>query len=189
MVRDRFEITVPPDAPPGLYDIQLGWYESATGQRLPVGEGDALRIAVLPVARATTNPIPLKSLGEQFAGVATLESFAWELDSGALELILRWVATDYLNEDYSVFVHLVDPMADDRLVGQGDAPPLSGRWPTSLWLPGVPLDDVYRIAVPADLAAGAYDLMIGLYNPRTGERLALPDGRDAIRLEGIQFDR
>ncbi len=68
------------------------------------------------------------------------------------------------------------------MVAQGDAPPMAGRWPTSLWLPGLTVDDVHTITRPPDLPAGTYHLLVGLYDPGTGDRLSLPDGRDAMRL-------
>jgi hypothetical protein len=71
------------------------------------------------------------------------------------------------------------------VVAQGDAPPLGGRWPTSLWLPGVELDDAHPIPLASDLLPGTYDLLVGLYDPTTGTRLRLPDGNDSLRLTEI----
>ena len=36
MVADRFEVPLPPDAPPGRYQVRVGLYNEADGQRLPV---------------------------------------------------------------------------------------------------------------------------------------------------------
>jgi hypothetical protein len=36
VITDEYEITVQPDAPPGDYQIAVGMYDAATGQRLPV---------------------------------------------------------------------------------------------------------------------------------------------------------
>jgi len=63
--------------------------------------------------------------------------------------------------------------------------PLGGRWPTSLWLPGVPLDDVHTNPLPENLPPGTYELLVGPYDPETGERLPLPDGNDALRLADL----
>ena len=104
-----------------------------------------------------------------------------------MRVTLRWSADARLDSDYTVFVHLVGAEGDDAAIAQGDASPLGGRWPTSLWLPGMTLDDVHTIALPEDLAAGSYHLLVGLYDPATGERLRLPDGRDAVRLVGVEI--
>jgi len=120
-------------------------------------------------------------LGEAVA----LEGFAWQLDRSMLQVALRWSTDTLVAADYTVFVHLVDPEDGDRLVGQGDAPPLDGRWPTSLWLPGITLDDVHTIPLSGDLLPGTYHLLVGLYDPKTGQRLLLPGGSDSVRLAGI----
>jgi len=43
-VVDRYAITVQPDAPPGLYRIEVGMYLLETGQRLPVFDGQGQRM-------------------------------------------------------------------------------------------------------------------------------------------------
>jgi hypothetical protein len=182
MVRDLFTLTVPADAPPGLYDVQVGWYDPGGKERLPVGEGDTVRVAVLPVGWAGTGLQTLTSAGARFGDVITLEGYTWQVEPEAVQVTLRWSTDVFLDSDYTVFVHLVDPEDGDRMVAQGDAPPMGGRWPTSLWLPGVAVDDVHTITLPPDLPAGPYYLLVGLYDPVTGDRLPLPDGRDAMRL-------
>jgi hypothetical protein len=87
-----------------------------------------------------------------------------------LPVTLFWQAQARMAEDYQVFVHLMGP--DGRPVAQGDKSPLDGDWPTSAWEPGQTFRDDYRIAVPADLAPGAYELRVGLY--RLGDFARLP---------------
>ena len=36
MTYDRFEVTLPPDTPPGRYQVRVGLYNEVDGQRLPV---------------------------------------------------------------------------------------------------------------------------------------------------------
>jgi hypothetical protein len=108
-------------------------------------------------------------------------------DPEVLWVSLRWSADDWLDADYTVFVHLVDAEGDGAAIAQGDGPPLNGRWPTSLWIPGTALDDVHTVTLPDGLAAGMYDLLVGLYDPASGERLRLPDGHDAVRLAGVEI--
>jgi hypothetical protein len=187
MVRDTFTLTVPADATPGLYDVQVGWYDPATDERLPVGEGTAFRVAVLPVSWAGTGQEDLIPAGDRFGEVVTLEGYAWQADADEVQVTLRWGVAAPLDSDHTVFVHLVGADGDDAAIAQGDAPPLGGRWPTSLWLPGITLDDVHTISLPEDLAAGSYHLLVGFYNPATGERLRLPDGRDVVRLAGVKI--
>ena len=198
MVRDTFVLTVPLDAPPGLYEVRVGWYDPVTEGRLPVGEGTTFRIAVLPVNWAVTEREDLVAVGERFGEAITLEGYASMTDAEVLGVMkdpevlwvsLRWSADDWLDADYTVFVHLVDAEGDDVAIAQGDAPPLDGRWPTSLWIPGAALDDVHTVLIPDGLAAGTYDLLVGLYDPVTGERLRMPNGRDAARLVGVEIEK
>jgi hypothetical protein len=185
MVRDTFTLTVPVDAPHGLYDVQVGWYEPATGQRLPVGERDAYRVAVLPLGVVGAGEQDVLPLDARLGKAVRLVGYAWQAGPEGVQVTLRWSADDFVDADYTVFVHLVDPGDGDRVIAQGDGPPLGGRWPTSLWLPGIRIDDSHAIELPAGLPAGNYDLLVGLYDPVTGDRLTLPDGGDAVRVSGI----
>jgi hypothetical protein len=189
MVRDRFTLTVPVDTPPGLYHIQVGWYDPATQERLPVGQGDAFHLATLPVGWSATGSQPMIPLQARFGEAIVLEGAAWQVGPAEVEVTLRWSTDAFLDTDYTVFVHLVDPEEGDRLLAQGDGPPLEGRWPASHWLPGVALDDVHTIELPEDLSAGTYHLLVGIYDPASKDRVRLPDGSDFVRLTGLEIPR
>jgi len=88
----------------------------------------------------------------------------------SLRLMLHWTATETPAGDYSVFVHLLGP--DGTLVAQQDNWPLRGACPTSLWGPGERFDDPYELVVPPGVPPGPYTLVTGMYDWRTGERLA-----------------
>ncbi len=93
-----------------------------------------------------------------------------------LPVALRWRATGSAGRDYSVFLHLRD--VGGRTVAMGDAGPTwfvprpVSRWPaTAADTSGVWTAHV--IALPDDLAAGRYELVIGWYDWQTGARLVL----------------
>ncbi len=86
--------------------------------------------------------------------------------------------------DYSVFVHLLN--ADGVLVAQHDGPPGAGYAPTTTWGADQRIADQHSLLLPADLPAGDYTLAVGLYNPLTGERLAL-DGGDSLPLTVVHL--
>ena len=194
MVRDTFTLTVPPGAPAGLYDVQVGWYptiprdagDGTAQDRLRVGEASSFRVAVLPVSWQTTGMEAVTRVDAGFGEAIKLEGYAVHTDAETVYATLRWSTSSYLDNDYTVFVHLVGADGDQALA-QGDAPPLAGRWPTSLWLPGVPLDDGHIVPLPPDLQPGVYHLLTGLYDPATGERLPLPDGSNALHLVEIHL--
>jgi hypothetical protein len=44
------------------------------------------------------------------------------------------------------------------------------------------------LKIPGDLPAGQYRLTTGLYDELTGQRLTLPDGKDAIELTTVEVE-
>lgn len=89
---------------------------------------------------------------------------------GKVHLNLVWQAWDQVQEDYTVFVHLVD--RDGRILAQEDAAPAGGERPTSGWRPGEIVADAYALSSPQG-ASGPFRLALGWYLPQTGERLPL----------------
>ncbi|HEX9370336.1 MAG TPA: glycosyltransferase family 39 protein [Roseiflexaceae bacterium] len=81
-------------------------------------------------------------------------------------LRLTWETTAIPPADYWLFAHLDGP--DGRRYAQLDLP-----YPTSQWAPGRTITSELPITLPADAPAGAYRLLIGLYLPEQGQRLAL----------------
>ena len=43
VVKDRHVLTLPPDMPPGEYQVEVGLYDLASGMRLPVIPPDGMR--------------------------------------------------------------------------------------------------------------------------------------------------
>ena len=91
-----------------------------------------------------------------------------------LPVALRWQAAGPSPRDYTVFLHLRD--LSGRTVATGDATP---TWfiprPTSQWPADAQVWDAHALALPADLAPGRYELVVGWYYWETGERLARVD--------------
>lgn len=103
----------------------------------------------------------------------------------ALEVTLYWRALTQPDQDYTVFMHLLDQ--NGALLGQGDGPPLDADYPSSHWLPGQLLSDTHIVQLSGDLPPGAH-LLVGLYRLSDGVRLPAYDVmgeralNDAIRL-------
>lgn len=91
----------------------------------------------------------------------------------AVTIHMYWQATQPPTVDYSVFVHLLN--AEGEIVAQQDQQPTGGRLPTSTWPRGYIVADDVVVRLPADLPAGTYRLITGIYNPFTGIRLAAED--------------
>ena len=92
-----------------------------------------------------------------------------------LLLTLRWQAQKPVGGDLKVFAHLVD--GDGQIVAQRDSQPLSGRKPTSTWTVGETVVDRLGLLLPSEgqPPSGEYDLLVGMYDPDTLERLPLLD--------------
>jgi hypothetical protein len=88
---------------------------------------------------------------------------------GQVDLTLNWQGLTAIDEDYTVFIQVLD--AQDRLVGQIDAWPLQGTYPTSQWAVGEAVTDPYTIQLDADLPSGEYRLQVGMYLLATLQRL------------------
>ncbi|MCW1971045.1 MAG: glycosyltransferase family 39 protein [Anaerolineae bacterium] len=88
-----------------------------------------------------------------------------------LHVTLTWRATAQPNKDYNVFMQLLD--ANGKIVAQRDGPPANGFLPTSRWLPPLVFDDVRTLNIPADLPAGEYRLVLGMYDLQSGARIGI----------------
>ncbi len=69
---------------------------------------------------------------------------------------------------YTVVLHLVE---DTGSITQRDSYPGLGNYATTVWDVGRTFGDVYELKLPADAAPGTAQLVYGLYNGDTGQRL------------------
>jgi len=86
---------------------------------------------------------------------------------------LYWQARATMDEDYTVFVHLLDEGGNLR--AQQDCQPQGGDYPTSLWRRGEVIWDDHDIPLPPDLPVGIYRLAAGMYLLDSMERLPVFD--------------
>jgi hypothetical protein len=91
-------------------------------------------------------------------------------------LTLYWRSLAPVNEDYVIFIHLLD--ASGNVIAQADAPPTQNAYPTSWWAPGEQIADVHTLPT----APGVTSIRLGLYDLTTGQRLSIVEsslpGRD-----------
>ena len=107
------------------------------------------------------------------------------LKSQEVVLNLYWQALREMNENYTVFVHLVDGSGTVR--SQKDSAPVNDTYPTSLWQPGEFVTDAYKLPVPPDLPPGEYTIRVGMYLAETGARLPVAGNGDRVELEKINI--
>ncbi|MBA3534040.1 MAG: glycosyltransferase family 39 protein [Ardenticatenales bacterium] len=177
LVRDPHPLTLPPDMPPGTYRLVAGLYEPATGTRLLTSAGrDVLELGTLQVYERP------RQLSEPTIGVANNVHFgervvlarvaiADTLSPGTpLEVTLVWRSTQTGGTPLRVFVQLyyqeTQLVVSDHLLYP----------PATAWIDGEWIVDEHTLLLPAELEAGEYRLIVGLYDPATGSRLATPKG-------------
>ena len=203
-VRDEHRLEVPPDIPPVQYLLRVGLYDRRTGERLVVltDDGSAIgdSIALQPVRVIRAKPVSPRQLPYrvEYTLGGQIELLGYDLEVGDckleigdcesgiedFELTLYWRAKAVVENDYTVFVHLVDQ--GGKLWGQGDSVPVRGMYPTSAWLPGQSVEDRHVIQVDPGVPPGSYRVLVGLYDPATLERLEAvgPEGPVLSAVEG-----
>jgi 4-amino-4-deoxy-L-arabinose transferase-like glycosyltransferase len=90
---------------------------------------------------------------------------------GRVGLTLYWRAGFVGDKNYTVFVHVID--GDGRMWAGQDNWPQNNEFPTSLWMAGEFITDVYEIGLPSDIPPGEYQIEVGMYLLETMERLQI----------------
>lgn len=171
---------------PDVAQVQVGLYDYDSGWRLPVQGadgrvlGDAVTVGEVDIA-ATPDPWP-NAIHINFDNQIELAGYELaprSLKPGqALDLTLYWRALGPIGHNYTVFAHLLGP--GEMVWAVGDSRP---QPPTTSWLAlGQVIEDRHRLELPQDVPPGQYEIEVGLYRARTGERLDLiaPDGRRTL---------
>jgi len=115
------------------------------------------------------------------------------LDSNEkLHLALHWKPIGHPTLDYTVFTQLIGP--DGLVWGQQDNQPQAGRYPTTGWNLRDKVIDRYDLELREGAPVGEYRLIVGMYDLKTGQRLAAVDNEgnhladDAIMLTTIEVE-
>ena len=184
VVADTYHVPVAPDAEyhhaPTRTNIAAGIYDFFEPGRPGRPAVNAAGEPVEPiVAWAKLVPWqwpdpPQQTEPVEFIDKARLLSYRLHDDQQALTL--TWQVENPFDSDYTVFIQAWDAKTGDYAIGF-DGPPVQGNYPTSLWSPGEVIVDTHPLD-PSALSPGTYDLIAGLYNPATSERLPAlgPDG-------------
>jgi hypothetical protein len=171
-------LAVPAGTAPGAYSLVLVVYDPQTGQPLPIdgfGASQAVLGAVEVTRPASSSSQPaLADFGPlRLVQAATPAAAVSPGDAIPLELLWQ-AAPDFQAEPLVVVAQLLDQ--DGQVAANLEAEPLSGRYPTAQWQPSELVRDRHTLAVPADLAPGSYQLVVGLYRAADGQRLTAPSG-------------
>jgi hypothetical protein len=185
IIVDRYDASLPlsfSDQPSGDLVLMLALNAlEGDGGFGPVGLGE---LVLLETERVFD--VPAMSQMHQALLGDQIELLGYDLDvtdarpGGTVQLTLYWRALAEMASSYSVFTHLLG--SDGQIVAQQDNVPVNGTYPTTLWLPGEIVTDVYRISLKDDLSAGEYLIEVGFYDPDSGLRL-----NDPVRLDSTVY--
>jgi len=183
VVADRFVVQTAPDTPVGAYRLDVSMLAPDGETFLPIYRGGDAS----PLDRALLGYVAVPWEGEMGAAQPVDTSFGDRIRLLSFEVVdslspgaefdvtLYWEARQPPEDDYIVFVHLLD--ADGQLAASHDGPPMGGRYPTSAWLPGDVVPDTHHLVLDPDVPAGAYRLQAGMYAWPSLERLPIGDDK------------
>ncbi|MDQ1301093.1 MAG: 2 protein, partial [Chloroflexota bacterium] len=181
IIRDEFMVPVQRGTTvPEAVRLLAGIYRYKTLNRLPAvdNRGQAVTQPVLTRVKVSAPPraqFPPHPLDANLADRVRLIGYDLPAEPARpgtdVLLTLYWQALNKVGGDYMVFIHLLDE--NDARVAQGDGPPLDNAYPTSFWAAGESLADTHRLKIPANIAPGRYRIAVGLYDPISGQRLAV----------------
>ncbi len=191
-IADTYTLVLPETTyAPSSAQLEVGLFDFATGERLlvygPGGEsvGDTVldwtvqgnvrfeEIEVLPRSQTgLPNPVHFN-----FGGQIALAGYKMDrrkvAPGEAIHLTLYWQGLAAMEDDYTVFVHLLRER--DQTWAGTDRQPQEGAAPTSTWIKGQVVVDEYELIVAPDAPPDVYELEVGLYLAETGDRLDLLD--------------
>ena len=166
-VHDEHRITIPITAPaPARLKVDVGLYDFASGERLAVEGQDHWTlgyVTLLPDPGDSDFPNPVRiNFGDKVALIGFDFDKRVMAPGDRLTVRLWWEALAAMDEEYKVFVHLVQP--PESVWAQKDEDPLDGEYPTTRWTVGQQVEDPYELHLPVDAPPGVYFVEIGLYN-------------------------
>lgn len=108
------------------------------------------------------------------------------LPGTTVRLSLFWRVEQPIEQNYSVFVHLLS--ADGQPLAQHDGWPADAHCPTSALPPGTVVRDIHYLSLSEAVSVDAV-LRVGLYESITGERWLMQNGQESITLPLFALDK
>jgi 4-amino-4-deoxy-L-arabinose transferase-like glycosyltransferase len=185
-------LPIDPKLATGAYSLVAGAYFRQDLTRLPVIDGlgrvagSQLELGLVKV-RGHATPWALLPTGQgsptTFGDSITLLGAdvqpAVVRLGGNVKVTLYWAARGRPSANYTVYVHLLD--AQGHAVGNADALPRAGRYPTTVWDAGEIIADEHDLTINPSVPPGSNSIEVGMYLPATGARLPTVDGGGSPR--------
>ena len=140
-----------------------------------------IRLPLFQIQQSPMSPLAFAPVNATFGGTLALQQ-VWMRQTGyagdLFYVVLQWQALQAVPLNYKVFIHVLDDQGQPKF--QRDKLSIDDLRPTSHWRPGEVLRDPYSMVIPADLPAGRYHVIAGVYDPATNARLPLQAPAGAI---------
>jgi 4-amino-4-deoxy-L-arabinose transferase-like glycosyltransferase len=169
-LRDEYILPIDPATPPGTYHLEIGLYEVDNGNSLGVVKNVGELVLTPPRALPTVDRFNLASrldkpiddslilIGHTFA--------ATELAPGAeVAGKVFWQALQVPGRDYRLEFSFLDKQRKKYIIAEQ---PLSAAYAPKQWRAGETVGEAYRFRIPAVALAGAYQLLLTVYDAQTG---------------------
>jgi hypothetical protein len=116
----------------------------------------------------------MQPLGDEVGDVAQVLGYRLSTDmvkgSSYLDVTIYWLPRAKSDIPYTVFIHLYNP--ERGSLAQRDTYPGQGNYATTVWDPGRPFADTYRLRLPPDTPeVRDAQILLGLYDQQTMQRL------------------
>ena len=180
IIVNRIDVPISAGAPPGDYELRVGWFSPETQQRLNVVAanggfgGTVTQLKPIPIEQAITDAAQLNigtrldwdiRPGLKLLGYTQTTS---ETQTGApIDVTLFWqrvyTTSNTSLKDEPIALQLSSCGCANQPVKTNVLTvtlPVQGTYPFSRWTPGEIVADRYRLRVPFDLAAGDYTLEV-----------------------------
>ncbi|CAG0930996.1 hypothetical protein TFLX_01951 [Thermoflexales bacterium] len=170
VVRGTYDLRVDPVLPSGNYTLTVSLADSSAGNA--VGQSAAIGLVTANTSQdVTIEPLSTNRLSATWGDMIRLNGYGLQVSPATLELTVNWQALRNIPTSYKVFVHVVDP-ATNAVIAQDDSVPQHWTHPTDTWEPDEIIVDTITVPL-SEVPPGKYQINIGMYDPATGERLAI----------------
>jgi hypothetical protein len=116
--------------------------------------------------RQFTPPRPQTTTRFIWPEALNLAGYDLNVEANTFTITLYWQARQRMEVSYKFFLHVLNSESG-IVTAQEDAVPQNWTYPTNWWEADEFVADTVTVTVPA----GTYDLLLGWYEPETGERL------------------
>jgi 4-amino-4-deoxy-L-arabinose transferase-like glycosyltransferase len=173
----HLEIRLSDDIPSGTYVLRVTLGTDMSAQQLTASDlsGNLIGQGVIPIGLIQVgNSVQFDNeLSVNFDDKVGLTGYQLNqaVSPNIFKIGLRWQALRPIDKNYTTTIQLLDQ--NHQLIAQVDTPPFGGNYPTTAWLPGMEMPDVYELKLPENIPNGIFQLAIGVYDPQTLQRLSV----------------